>query len=356
MGGREVVGLLSAERGMSYPVEVHHRIRPDERADHTSTARAVSDCVDIVSIQHDYSIWGGQDGEYVLDFVRALSVPSVATLHTVLPEPSDRQRAILSELIGTVAGTVVMSKSAARLLTSEYGVKPRYIDVIHHGVPDLPYVDPETIKPAVGLEGHKVILSFGLLSPAKGYELVIDAMPAVVAAHPEAIFVIVGATDPDIARSKGEAYRTSLVARAAKLGMGNHVRLVDRYVGRVELTRWLEAADLFVTPYPDLAQTVSGTLSYAMGAGRPVVSTPFAYAADLLDKQRGVLVSPAEPTQMAAALNGLLADPSRRAAIGKRAHAYSRGMVWSAIGAEYATVFDRVKAQAAKAPGYIDGT
>lgn len=350
MGGREVVALLSAERGMSYPVEVHHRIRPDERVDHRSTARAVSDCVDVVAIQHDFAIWGGEDGEYVLDFVRELDVPAVVTLHTILPTPTERQRAILTELIGTVAATVVMSPSAAALLTSEYGVKARYIDTIPHGVPDLPFVDTATIKPAVGLEGRDVILGFGLVGPDKGYELVIDALPAVVAAHPETTFAIVGTTNPDQLTSMGEAYRASLVARVAARGMNAHVRFIDRFVGRVEMTRWLEAADIIVTPHVNLAKTVSGTLSYALGAGRAVVSTPFAYATDLLADGRGVLVPPASPELMAAALNDLLADPERRVAIGRRAHEESRGKVWSKIGAEYSRVFDRVTASSRAVP------
>jgi len=343
MGGREVVALLSSERGMSYPVEVHHRIRPDERADHTATARALNSCVDVVSIQHDQGIWGGEDGEYVLDFVRALDVPSVVTVHSVLRSPSVRQRSIITELIGTVAATVVMSKSAAALLKSVYGVQARYLDVIPHGVPDLPLVDSAKIKPAVGLEGRDAILSFGLLGPFKGFELVIDALPAVVAEHPRACYVIVGATHPDTLRDHGEAYREALTARVEALGLSAHVLFIDRFVGRVEMTRWLEAADVVVTPYADPDQTVSGTLSYAMGAGRAVVSTPFLYAADLLAEGRGVLVPPASPALMAAAINELLENTDRRIDIGRRAHEYSRGMVWSAIGSEYVRLFDRVR-------------
>jgi len=235
-----------------------------------------------------------------------------------------------------------MSRSAAALLTSAYGVDPRRLDVIPHGVPNLPLADPATIKPTLGLEGRDVILSFGLLGPGKGYELAIDALPAVVAAHPTACFVVVGATHPGLLQREGEAYREGLVARVAALGMAGHVQFVDRFVGRVELTRWLEAADVFVTPYPNLEQIVSGTLSYAMGAGRAIVSTPYAYAAELLAGGRGILVPPGSPARFAAALNEVLGDDALRAATGRRAYEHSRRMIWSEVGAEYRRLFERV--------------
>jgi glycosyltransferase involved in cell wall biosynthesis len=298
----------------------------------------------VVSIQHEYGIWGGDDGEHVLDFVGALDVPAVATLHTVLRSPTARQRAILTELISGVAATVVMSRSAATLLTTAYGVDPHRVDVIPHGVPDLPLVDAASVKNVVGLEGRDVILSFGLLGPGKGYELAIDALPAVAAANPNVCYVIVGATHPDLLASEGEAYREALVARVKALGMTKHVQFVDKFVGRVELTRWLQAADIFVTPYPNMEQIVSGTLSYAMGAGRAIVSTPYAYAAELLAEGRGILVPAGSPARFAKALNAVLGDATLRTALGHAAYAYSRRMVWSAVGAEYNRLFRRVVA------------
>jgi glycosyltransferase involved in cell wall biosynthesis len=321
---------------------VHHRIRRDLAADYVHTAHALDACVNVVSIQHEYGIWGGQDGSHVIDFVGDLDVPAVATLHTVLRDPTPGQRAVLSELVARTAATVVMSRSAATLLTNAYGVDPRRLDVIPHGVPDLPLIDPAEVKPRLGVEGRDVILSFGLLGPGKGYELALDALPEVVAAHPLALYVVVGATHPDLLRTEGEAYRESLVRQVQRLGMTSHVQFVDRFVGRIELTRWLQAADVFVTPYPNLDQIVSGTLSYAMGAGRAIVSTPYAYANELLADGRGVLVAPGSPTRLATALTEVLGDHDLRAAIGRRAHAYSRGMVWSAVGAEYGRLFERV--------------
>jgi glycosyltransferase involved in cell wall biosynthesis len=325
---------------------VHHRIQKNERADHVRTASALGRCVGVVSIQHEYGIWGGEDGEHVNDFVGALNVPSVATLHTVLQHPTPGQRTVLSRLISRTEATVVMSRSAADLLTNLYGVDSRRLHVIPHGVPDLPLVDAAKVKPGLGVEGRQVILSFGLLGPGKGYELAIAALPEVVAEHPSVLYVVVGATHPDLVRSQGETYRQGLIDTVARLGLEDHVRFVDRFVGRVELTKWLEAADIFVTPYPNLDQIVSGTLSYAMGAGRAVVSTPYAYARELLADGRGVLVPPASPAALATALNEILADPGLRAAIGRRAYAHSRGMVWSAVGARYRDLFAQVAAPA----------
>jgi glycosyltransferase involved in cell wall biosynthesis len=340
---REVAVLHPPEQAdVRYPIEAHHRIRRDEPSDYTKTADALRRCAGIVSIQHEYGIWGGEDGRSVIDFVRALDIPSVATLHTVLQQPTPGQRAVLTDLVALTDATVVMSQSAAARLTDVYGIDRRRLHVIPHGVPELPFVDGASVKPALGVEDRQVILSFGLLGPGKGYELAIDALPDVVAAHPSVLYAVVGETHPDLVRTEGEAYRERLVAEVARLGLQDHVRFVDRYVGRVELTKWLEAADVFVTPYPNLEQIVSGTLSYAMGAGRPVVSTPYAYAAEVLADGRGVLVPPASPAALGATLNELLGDPELRAAIGRRAYEYSRRMVWSSVGGEYRDLFAAV--------------
>jgi len=344
-GSREIVALHPPDGPLAYEHEVHHRIRRDEPEDYRRTARALDHCADVVSIQHEFGIWGGVDGRYVLDFMRALDHPVVTTLHTVLREPTIGQRAVLSELVARSDATVVMSQSAANLLETAYDVDATSLDVIPHGVPNLPLVDPASVKGDLGLAGRDVILSFGLLGPGKGYELVLDALPAVVAAHPAACYVIVGATHPDLLRTEGEAYRERLVAQAERLGLEDHVRFIDRFVGRVELTRWLEAADVFVTPYPKLDQIVSGTLSYAMGAGRAIVSTPYTYAVELLADGRGILVPPGSAEALGAALDDVLGDRDLREALGRRAYAHSRGMVWSAVGTEYRRVLERATAR-----------
>lgn len=329
---------------MPYPPEVRHLIRKDVRADYVETARALNRAVDIVSVQHEYGIWGGEDGAHVLDFVRSLNVPAVATMHTVLRDPSRGQRSVLAELAALADASVVMSQAAADLLIRQYSVEPGRVHVIPHGVPDLPFIESFRVKPSFGLTGRDVILSFGLLGPGKGYELAIDALPAVVAERPSALYVILGATHPDLIRGEGEAYRQSLIDQVDRLGLQRHVRFVDKFVDLSELSRWLEAADVVVTPYPNLDQIVSGTLSYAMGAGRAIVSTPYAYAAEILADGRGLLVPPGSPAELAAALTSLILDPALRTTIGTRAFAHSRRMVWAAVGTEYRRLFARVSA------------
>ena len=296
----------------------------------------------VVSIQHEYGIWGGPDGAHVLDLVRTLRTPSVATLHTVLRHPTPSQHRILADLVSAVEATVVMSASAAELLTHAYGIEPSRVEIVPHGVPNLPLVDPEGVKPALGLEGRTVILSFGLLGPGKGYESVIAALPALVRAVPDALYVIVGATHPELLRREGESYRRSLETLAVRLGVADHVRFEGRFVDAAELRTWLLAADIFVTPYPNLEQIVSGTLSYAMSAGKAVVSTPFAYASERLAQGRGRLVEPGSTESLARALIELALDPGLRRDLGQRAYDHSRGMHWGEVAVAYRRIFERV--------------
>jgi glycosyltransferase involved in cell wall biosynthesis len=343
VGGSQIVALHPNVPLPPYGAEVRHVIRRDVPADYLHVARALGQGgVDVVSVQHEYGIWGGTDGSHVLDFVRSLRAPAVATLHTVLRHPTASQRRILAELVEATAATVVMSRSAAGLLTRAYGMDPARIEIIPHGVPDLPLVPPDSVKPALGLSGRFVVLSFGLLGPGKGYESAIAAMPALVRAIPSALYVIVGATHPDLVRREGEAYRRSLEAAATSLGMTGHVKFVGRFVDPIELGTWLEAADIFVTPYPNLEQIVSGTLSYAMGAGKAIVSTPYAYATERLAGGRGRLVAPGSPDGLAEAFIELARDPGLRGALGRRAYEYSSGMRWPETGLAYRKLFARV--------------
>lgn len=345
-GRHQIVALHPRSGPAAYPKEVRHCIRRDVRQDYLDVADALNASnIDVVSIQHEYGIWGGDDGVHVLDFVRALRRPVVTTLHTVLRTPTPAQRRILASLVAMSTTTVVMSKAAASLLERSYGVGNGSVDVVPHGVPDLPLVDPDGVKPRLGLAGRKVILSFGLLGPGKGYESAIAAMPTVIDAVPSALYIILGATHPDLLLREGEAYRRRLEAEALAVGVADGVRFVDRFVGRVELGAWLEAADVFVTPYPNLDQIVSGTLSYAMGSGKAIVSTPYAYARERLADGRGSLVPAGSPQALAAAFIELLSNRDRRMTLGRRAYAYSRGMVWSKVGAEYARIFARAALQ-----------
>lgn len=334
VGGREIVALHASDLPSPYALEVHHRLRTSEPEEFTRTAATMRGCADVVSIQHAFGIWG-PDETAVLEFARALEVPAVATLHTVPAVPTPEQHLVISELAANVSGVVALSQAAAVLLTSVYGLDPSHVTVIPHGIPDLPLLDAETIKPAVGMGGRDVLLSFGLLAPGKGIELALDALPAIIAARPTTMYVVLGITNPDLSPEAAEAYRAALVARADRLGVSANVQFIDRFVGRVELTRWLEAADVIVAPYTDPGKSASGTLPYALGAGRPVVATEFAHAREVLADGRGVLVPHGDPAALAAAVIGLLEDPERRLAIGRLAHEHSRSMTWWQIGAIY---------------------
>ncbi|HEY4227723.1 MAG TPA: glycosyltransferase [Candidatus Limnocylindrales bacterium] len=345
---REIIAIHPAEPIGAYAFEVHHRIRRDERDDYARTAHSLVRCADVVSIQFQEGIWGGEDGDAVLDFVRTLELPSVVTLHTLHREPTARQHDILAELLESAGAAVVMSDAAAETLATTYAIDRARIEVIRYGVPDLP-VMADTVKTSVGLEGRRVLLSFGLLDPGKGYELVIDALPAILAEHPTTTYVIVGATHPDVRLRDGEAYRISLASRAAALGVAANVRFVPEFVGRVELARWLQSADVFITPNPDLGSMLSGTLSLAMAAGRAIVSTPYPYAVELLADGRGELVEPT-PAGLAEGVIRLLDDDTTRTAMGARAHDHSRSMVWTKVGAEYRTLFARVASSRPSTP------
>jgi glycosyltransferase involved in cell wall biosynthesis len=336
------VALHPADEIGPYPAEVRHRIRRDHRPDYAYVAHALNDCgVAVVCIQHGQGIWGGEDGEYILDFIRALRVPMVATLHDVPANPSASQRAILTELVDTAGATIVMSNAAAAEMERSYGVTADRLDIVPHGVPHLPQVAADTIKPRVGLQGRAVILSIGLLKPGKGCESVIDAMPAVIEAVPTACFVMMGATDPNLLTRDGESYRASLEAQVAARGLTQHIKFVDKWVGRVEFGNWLEAADIITTPYPDLDRNVAATLSFAMAAGKAIVSTPYAYAVEILSAESGRLVAPNSSEALAEAFIELLRDPELRASMGRRNYELSRSMVWWEIGSQYRQIFDR---------------
>jgi glycosyltransferase involved in cell wall biosynthesis len=341
VGEREIVVLNPTGETGPYPAEVRHRIRRDIPADYAYAAQALNDCgVDVVSLQHDFGIWGGEDGAYVLDFFRNLRIPAVLTIHAVPRDPTLPQRRILNELVERAAATVVLSRTAASLLATSYGIDPARTQIVPHGVPNLPLVAPNAVKPRLGLAGRPVILGFGLLDPDKGFESAIAAMPAVVQAVPSACFVILGATHPDRLRQDGEAYRAALEAQVESLDLAAHVRFVDSFAGRVELATWLEAADVLVTPYRDLYRTVSGTLACGMAAGKAIVSTPFAYASEMLGGGCGRLVG-SDPAGLAAALIELLTDSELRTTMGRFAYEASRAMVWSEVGAQYRRILGR---------------
>ncbi len=342
------VGVVAADdEERDFPDEVLWRLDTSRPADYVAVAdRLNRSQVDAVLLQHEFGIYGGPDGERVLDLVGELDVPLVTTLHTVLPQPSANQRRILIELAERSERLVVLSGLAAITLAESYGLDPRLIQVIPHGVPDLALVDPETVKPLVGLAGRPTVLSFGLLGPGKGYELAIRAMADVIRLVPDACYVILGTTHPELRRREGEAYRDSLKALVRELGLGASVRFVDEFVDPATLGRWLQAADVFVTPYPGADQAVSGTLAYALGTGKALVSTPYPYARELLAEGRGRLVPFGDSAALGREIGGFLTDRAARDEARRRAYAYGRAMTWPNVGAAYRDLLAEVAATA----------
>ena len=334
----EVVAVDAERR--DFPGEVRLRLNPDVRAEYDATARRMNERnYNVVAVQHEYGIYGGDDGEWILDLLERVDAPIVTTLHTVLARPSAPQRRIVEEIGRLSARVVVLSGAAAGRLGPIYRVDPELVEVIPHGVPDLPFIDPELRKPEFGLAGRPTLLSFGLLGPGKGFELAIEAMTRVVSVVPDAVYVILGSTHPELRRREGEQYRDRLTALVHDRGLSEHVQFVDSYVDQATLGRWLQSADVYVTPYPGAEQVVSGTLAYALGAGKAIVSTPYAYARELLADGRGELVPFGDPAALARSVASLLSDPIARDRARRRAYQYGRAMTWPAVGDRYRGVF-----------------
>jgi len=306
--------------------------------------------VDVVSVQHEFGIFGGPAGSHLLPLLRELTAPVVTTLHTVLRNPNDDQRRVMRELVARSTRLVVMTERAQTILQEVYQAPPGKIDLIPHGIPDVPFVAPDYYKDQFGVAGKKVLLTFGLLSPNKGIEHVLNALPDVVAEFPDVVYILLGATHPHELRTRGESYRLSLEAIVRQNKLENHVVFHNRFVELKELTEFIGAADLYVTPYLDEAQITSGTLAYAFGAGKPVISTPYWHAAELLRDQRGVLVPFADPGAIAREVSGLLRDRKRRNAMSDNAYRMGRTMVWSNTAGLYMRSFELARRQGAAVP------
>ncbi len=298
---------------------------------------------DLVCLQHEYGIYGGVAGRYILALLRRLKMPLVTTLHTVLREPDANQRIVLEEIAQLSDRLVVMSELAAQLLREVYAVPGGKIDVIPHGVPDMPFMDPNYFKDKFGTEGKSVLLTFGLLSPNKGIENVIRALPAILARHPNVVYIISGVTHPHIRRREGERYREELQALAARLGVSSQLIWNNRFVSADELVEHVGAADIYITPYRHEAQVVSGTLAIALGAGKAIISTPYWHARELLADKRGVLVPFDNSDAIAESVLALLENDAERHAMRKRAYLHSRGTTWQKTARAYMATFQRAR-------------
>lgn len=348
--GTSVVTVAMDDRPESYdyPPYVRFSLRQHERADYAKAAAALNaGGVDAVSLQHEFGLFGGPAGRHVVELLRALDMPVVTTLHTVLERPDPVQREVTLALARYSSRLVTMSERGATFLEEVYGVPRRKIVRIPHGIPDTPFVDAlERAKRELGLEGKTVMMTFGLLSQNKGIETAIRALPAVVAAHPDLVYLVLGATHPNVLAHEGERYRESLVRLAREVGVEQHVRFDNRFLASSDLVRYLAGADLYVTPYLNREQITSGTLCYALGMGKAVVSTPYWHAEELLADGRGALVPFGDSEALAETLLVLLGDDERRAHMRCAAYRYGRAMVWPAVAARYAATLAEVVEEA----------
>lgn len=325
----DVYAMNDRPEGYDYPEAVVGTIAQDDRLSYVEAARAIAESgADVLWLQHEYGIFGGKAGDHILALLDRVTIPVVVTLHTVLEQPSPDQRRVMEALLRRAARVIVMAERGRETLVKTFGARRTAISVIPHGVPDRALVDPATLKDRFGWAGRDVVLTFGLLSPDKGIETMIAALPAIAERRPEVLYVVLGATHPHLIAREGEAYRERLKAVAAELGVGDHVEFIDEFVEHNGLIDRLQAADIYVTPYRNPAQVTSGTLSYAIGVGRPVVSTPYIHATEILADGHGVLVDFGDSEAFAREIGGLLASDRNRLALSERAYARGRTMIW----------------------------
>ncbi len=339
-----VVAVNDPGAHYDYPSRVRIELEEQDAGSYEDAAMFLnSSSVSVVSLQHEYGIYGGASGVLILKLLRQLTMPVVTTLHTVLREPDANQKIVMEEITALSDRLVVMSRHSSQVLQEVFHVPEEKIDIIPHGVPDLPFVNPEWYKCTTGTEGKTVLLTLGLLSPNKGIERVLEALPQIVASHPKVVYLIVGATHPHIRQREGDQYRIHLQAMAAKLGVERNVIFHNRFVSSQEMASFVGAADIYITPYPHEAQAVSGTLAYALGAGKAIISTPYWHATELLAGKRGVLVPFEDSRAIAAAAIQLLDNPTACRAMRNRAYLYARETVWSKIAESYMSTFVRAR-------------
>ena len=341
--GVDVCAIAADGAPVAQRPEVTYAIRQHEPADYAAAADFVNaSASEAACVQHEFGIFGGPEGRHLLGFLDGLQKPAVTTLHTVLADPPAHYHSALLAVARRSACLVVMSETARRLLVERYGLPERLIRVIPHGIPDVQPARPDEHKGEIDAEGRTVLLTFGLLGRSKGIELMIEALADVARAHPDVLYVVLGATHPEVKRHEGERYREGLEAQVRRLGLEANVRFVNEYAEHDELQRFFRACDVYVTPYPGREQITSGTLAYAVGMGKAVVSTPYFHAEDLLAEGRGRLTPFGDAAALAHHLRELIEDEDERRAIEERAYAYGRGMTWASVGARYRDVLAEV--------------
>jgi glycosyltransferase involved in cell wall biosynthesis len=328
-----------------YPEAVRLEVQEDKVSDYQAAAKFLNNAgYDAVSLQHEYGIFGGQAGGHIIELLSRLKMPVVTTLHTILAQPTSAQREVMQRIIDCSSKVVVMSERGHQILRTVYDLPDDKMEIIAHGIPDLPFLEPHAAKAKLGFAGKTVILTFGLLSPNKGIEFMLDAMPGIIKSCRNAVYVILGATHPNLVRQHGETYREGLTARVRELGVQNHVVFFDRFVEQATLLEFIAMCDVYVTPYLNEAQMTSGTLAYSFGLGKAVVSTPYWHAKELLRDGYGVLVPFGDAKALGTEVVGVLKDDVRRLAMRRRAYAASRSMTWTETSKRYLSVFEAVHA------------
>jgi glycosyltransferase involved in cell wall biosynthesis len=339
------------EQGYDYPARVRWSLAQDDVTSYQEAAEFLNfNNIDMVCLQHEYGIFGGAAGSHILHLLRGLKMPVVTTLHTVLREPDPDQLRVMEEIAELSDRLIVMSQLSSQFLQEIYKVPGGKIDMVPHGVPDLPFLDPNFCKDRFGVEGKAVLLTFGLLSPNKGIENVIQAMPQILSKHENVVYLVAGATHPHVFRRDGDKYRASLKALAREVGVESQVIFHNRFATPEEMAEFIGAADIYITPYRHEAQVVSGTLAYALGAGKAIISTPYWHAIELLDDRRGALVPFEDPEAIAQKTIELLTTPALRHAMRKRAYLFARDMVWKKVAQGYMESFARVRSDRLEAP------
>jgi glycosyltransferase involved in cell wall biosynthesis len=327
----------------AYPKIVKFRVQKQNLQSYIEAASFVNDSgANAVSLQHEYGIFGGEDGEYILEFLKRLKVPIIATLHTVLFNPSPNQRRIVQEIAGMSGALVVMVQMGKEMLMNSYGVPAEKVVVIRHGVPNVHRIRPSVVKKTLNVPDHTVISTFGLISRGKGIEYAIQAMPEVVKKKPKALYLVLGETHPGVRNYEGESYRKELLQLVSDLGMEEHVRFNNRFLSLDELISYLCATDVYVTPYINRDQICSGTLAYALGCGKAIISTPYLYSEEVLSKGRGILVDFKNPGEIAQQIIYILENPAVREQMETRAYRYGRRSAWFNVAIDYLDLIHRL--------------
>jgi glycosyltransferase involved in cell wall biosynthesis len=350
----KVIAMNRTGQHFAYDRRVMMTVQEDRLPDYLAAAAAINrGRYDVLSIQHEFGIFGGVECNHLATFLEMIEIPVVTTFHTLLKQPSPVMRRNLRAVATRSDAIVVMNELAVELLDKVYGIDSKRVHVVHHGAPVVPTGRRRTIKSDLNLKGRKIISTFGLLSSGKGLEYAIQGMARVVKAHPDALYLILGQTHPVIKQQEGEKYRDFLRALADDDGVSSNVIFVDKYFTKAELVAYLLATDVYLTPYLNMEQITSGTLAYAMACGRPLVSTPYLYAQFLLGEDRGLLVPPRDPDGIADACLRILDNPELKARMERTNWLYGQQMLWPQVGQAYARIFQQLTAVPATSPGYL---